>query len=205
MPFGLAKGRVLVIAPNLTIRDELKKNLDVTNRRSCFWNRRGILPSEVMTAGPYIAILDGKDANIHDCEQSHIVLTNIQQLASSADRWLPKFPDKFFDLILVDEGHHSAAPSWTKVFQRFPEAKVVNLTATPFRSDNKDIEGELIYRYSFKRAMLKGYIKSFRRFMSHRRSCIYIRRECETTYPGRGLTVERGRVVQPWSGPLIRM
>jgi excisionase family DNA binding protein len=159
LPFGIARGRVLVIAPNLTIRDELQKNLDVTKRRSCFWARFNVLPPEVMAAGPYLAVLDGKDANIDDCERSHIVLTNIQQLASSADRWLPQFPDKFFDLILVDEGHHSTAPSWKKVFERFPDAKVVNLTATPFRSDRQSIDGELVYRFSFKQAMLKGYIK----------------------------------------------
>jgi DNA repair protein RadD len=159
LPFGIARGRVLVIAPNLTILGELRKALDVTNKRFCFWQKCKVLSPGTMTAGPYIAVLDAKDANIHDCDRSHIVLTNIQQLASSADRWLPSFPDNYFDLILVDEGHHSAAPSWKKVFQRFPKAKVVNLTATPFRSDNKDIEGDLIYRYSFKRAMIKGYIK----------------------------------------------
>lgn len=159
LPLGISKGRVLVIAPNLTIRDELKKNLDITNRRFCFWNKCHVLTPESMSAGPYVAVLDGVDANLHDCMQSHIVLTNIQQLASSADRWLPAFPDDFFDMIIVDEGHHSAAPSWMRVFERFPEAKVINLTATPFRSDRKNIEGDLIYRYSFKRAMLKGYIK----------------------------------------------
>jgi DNA repair protein RadD len=162
LPFGIAKGRTLVIAPNLTILGELRKALDVTNKRFCFWRKCNVLPPDVMTAGPYIAVLDAKDANIHDCDRSHIVLTNIQQLASSADRWLPAFPDNYFDLILVDEGHHSAAPSWKKVFERFPNAKVVNLTATPFRSDKKDIEGDFIYRYSFKRAMIKGYIKKLK-------------------------------------------
>ena len=87
------------------------------------------------------------------------MLTNIQQLASSADRWLPNFEDGFFDLILVDEGHHSAARSWERVFDRFPDAKVVNLTATPYRADDKEITGKLVYRYAFKRAMMKGYIK----------------------------------------------
>jgi DNA repair protein RadD len=162
LPFGIARGRVLVIAPNLTIRDELARALDVTNKRSCFWNRCQILSPAAMSAGPYCAVLDGKDANVHDCDNSHIVLTNIQQLSSSADRWLPAFSDDYFDMILVDEGHHNAAPSWKKVFEKFPAAKVVSLTATPFRSDNRDIEGELIYRYSFKRAMLKGYIKKLR-------------------------------------------
>lgn len=159
LPFGLARGRVLVIAPNTTIRDSLYEDLDITNRRRCFWRKRGVLSSETMMAGPHVAALDGKDANIHDCEKSHIVVTNIQQLASSADRWLPAFQDDFFDLILVDEGHHSAAKSWKKVFDRFPNSKVVNLTATPYRADDKELTGRLVYRYSFKRAMVKGYIK----------------------------------------------
>ena len=159
LPLGIAKGRILVIAPNLTIRDELQRTLDIANRRACFWNKCRVLSSTSMSAGPHIAVLDGKDANLHDCDRSHIVLTNIQQLASSADRWLPAFPDNYFDMILVDEGHHNVAPSWKKVFDKFPAAKVASLTATPFRSDYREVEGELIYRYSFKRAMLKGYIK----------------------------------------------
>lgn len=159
LPFGIARGRVLVIAPNITIRAELQKTMDITNKRHCFWRKCQVLKQEDMSAGPYIAILDSDSANIHDCDRSHIVITNIQQLASSADRWLPQFQSDYFDMILVDEGHHSAAPSWKKVFEAFPRAKIVNLTATPFRSDNKDIEGDFIYKYSFKRAMIKGYIK----------------------------------------------
>lgn len=159
LPFQISRGRVLVVAPNLTIRDELRRSLDVTNKRSCFWHKCHVLAANAMSAGPYVAVLDGKDANIHDCDNSHIILTNVQQLASSADRWLPHFSHDYFDLILIDEGHHNAAPSWKKIFDKFPNAKVVSLTATPFRSDNREIEGELVYRYSFKRAMLKGYIK----------------------------------------------
>jgi DNA repair protein RadD len=159
LPFGIARGRVLVIAPNLTIRDELQKALDITNPRNCFWRKAQVLDRPTLSAGPYVAVLDGKDANLHDCNSSHFVLTNIQQLASAADKWLPAFSDEYFDLILVDEGHHNAAPSWMKVFEKFPKAKVISLTATPFRSDNRQVEGELVYRYSFKQAMFKGYIK----------------------------------------------
>lgn len=159
LPFGISQGRVLIIAPNLTIREGLLKNLDISDRRNCFWRKHSVLSPETMLGGPHVAVLDGKDANIHDCVKSHLVLANIQQLASSADRWLPTFKDDFFDLILVDEGHHSAAKSWKKVFNRFPNAKVLNLTATPYRADAKEIDGDLIYRYSFKRAMVKGYIK----------------------------------------------
>lgn len=156
LPFGLADGRVLVITPNLTIRKGVASALDVASRE-CFWAKTRVLSD--FADGPYFAVLDSHDANLHDCTDSHFVVTNIQQLASSADRWLPQFPPNFFDLILVDEGHHAAATSWQKVFRRFPDAKVVSLTATPFRSDEQPLEGELIYRYPFARAMMNGLIK----------------------------------------------
>ena len=128
LPFGIARGRVLVIAPNLTIKKELVNALDVTNKRFCFWHKCNILKPEVMTAGPYLAVLDSQNANIHDCEQSHFVLTNIQQLAGNTDRWLSQFTEDYFDMVLVDEGHHSAAVSWVNVFQKFHNAKIINLT-----------------------------------------------------------------------------
>ncbi|HEX4364018.1 MAG TPA: DEAD/DEAH box helicase family protein [Solirubrobacteraceae bacterium] len=156
LPFGIASGRALVITPNLTIRKGVADALDIASRE-CFWAKMRVLAD--FTDGPYFAVLDSRDANLHDCTESHFVVTNIQQLASSADRWLPQFPPNFFDLILVDEGHHAAASSWQKVFRRFPEAKVVSLTATPFRSDEQPLEGEVIYRYPFARAMMNGFIK----------------------------------------------
>jgi DNA repair protein RadD len=157
LPFGIARGRVLVITPNLTIRKGVTDALDIASRE-CFWTRTRVLPD--FTAGPWTAVLGGPAANISDCIDSQFVVTNIQQLASQADRWLPQFPPDFFDMILVDEGHHAAAASWQKVFRRFPGAKVVSLTATPFRADQLELQGEVIYRYSFARAMVNGFIKN---------------------------------------------
>ena len=50
LPFGISKGRVLIIAPNLTIKDELQKTLDITNRQKCFWRRMQILKDSDMIA-----------------------------------------------------------------------------------------------------------------------------------------------------------
>lgn len=159
-PFGISKGRVLYIAPNLTIKEELYENLNISNRQKCFWRRRNILEDKDMAGGPFVTTLD--KSNIHVCQKSHIVVTNIQELALVDEKWLHKFGDDFFDMIIVDEAHHNAAASWQKVFQQFPNAKVLNLTATPFRSDKKEIQGDLVYRYSFKDAAIKGYIKKLR-------------------------------------------
>jgi DNA repair protein RadD len=157
LPFGIAQGRVLVITPNLTIRKGVTDALDLSSRE-CFWTRTRVLSD--FTAGPWTAVLDGPKANINDCIESQFIVTNIQQLASQADRWLPQFPPDFFDMILVDEGHHAAAVSWQKVFRRFPGAKVVSLTATPFRADQLELQGDVIYRYPFARAMVNGFIKN---------------------------------------------
>jgi DNA repair protein RadD len=156
LPFGIATGRVLVIAPNTTIRKGIAEALEVGNPKF-FLGKTKVMESFVN--GPFAAVLDGPQANIHDCTESQYVVTNIQQLASSADRWLPQFPPNFFDMILVDEGHHNVADSWKKVFDKFPRAKVVSLTATPFRSDGQRVTGEVIYRYPYAKAMLVGYIK----------------------------------------------
>lgn len=156
LPFGLSTGRTLIIAPNTTIREGLYADLNISNA-SCFWKKAGVLDS--FTSGPFTALVDGPKANIDDCISSHVVVANIQQLASRADRWLSQFPADFFDLVVIDEGHHVAAESWQKVVRAFPRARFVSLTATPFRADNKDLLGELVYRYPFARAMLNGYIK----------------------------------------------
>jgi DNA repair protein RadD len=160
LPFGIAEGRVLVIAPNLTIKDELYKAFDITNKQKCFWKQRGVVKDKYMASGPYLCTLD--TGNLSVCEKSHIVLTNIQQFGTNADKWLTKFPEDFFDLIIVDEAHHGAAASWKRVFEQFPNAKVANLTATPFRSDRQELDGELIFRYPFKSASIKGYVKKLK-------------------------------------------
>lgn len=176
LPFGLSHKRTLVIAPNTTIREGLYADLNISNA-SCFWKKAGVLDS--FTAGPYTALVDGPKANMDDCVNSHIVVANIQQLASSADRWLSQFPSDFFDLVVIDEGHHVAAESWQKVVRAFPSARFVSLTATPFRADNKDLLGELVYRYPFARAMLNGYIKHIVSASAH---------PAEITFTARGET-----------------
>jgi DNA repair protein RadD len=156
-PFGIAKGRVLVVAPNLTIKEGLFESLDVTNRQKCFWRKRDILSEEAMIGGPFATTLD--TGNISVCEKSHFVISNVQQLATNPEKWLHKFPQNFFDLIVVDEAHHSPAESWKTVLKHFSAARVINMTATPFRGDSQEIEGDLVYRYPFKKATFKGYIK----------------------------------------------
>lgn len=177
LPFGIAKGRMLVVAPNLIIRDNLLKNLDTSDRGS-FVRRTKVLDDGF---GPTCAVLDEK-ANIRDCDEAAIVVTNIQQLVSgSREKWLAKLPPDFFDLIVMDEGHHNVASTWRDSLSRFPDAKVTSFTATPFRADGQRVEGKPIYRFPIVDAIREGYVKDI---ASHRIEPL----EITFTYKGESMT-----------------
>lgn len=152
-PFGIAKGRVLIIAPNLTIRENIRRELNVSNP-SCFYGKRGVF---VPKNGPYLSELK-TGANIHDCDAAHIVVANIQQFSGARNKWYEALPSDYFDMILVDEGHHNVAETWTRLFEYFAGAKVVSFTATPMRSDGQVVSGECVYRFGYARSMIMGFI-----------------------------------------------
>lgn len=152
-PFGIAKGRVLIIAPNLTIRENIRRELNVSSP-NCFYSKRGVF---IPKNGPYLSELK-TGANIHDCDAAHIVVANIQQFSGGRNKWYEKLPKDYFDMILVDEGHHNVADTWTRLFEYFSAAKVVSFTATPLRSDGQVVAGERVYRFGYARSMIMGFI-----------------------------------------------
>jgi DNA repair protein RadD len=152
-PFGIAKGRVLIIAPNLIIRENIRRELNVGDP-NCFYSKRGVF---VPKNGPYLSELK-TGANIHDCDAAHIVVANIQQFSRAQNKWYEVLPTDYFDMILVDEGHHNVADTWTRLFEYFARAKVVSFTATPLRSDGQVVAGERIYRFGYGRSMIMGFI-----------------------------------------------
>jgi DNA repair protein RadD len=177
LPFGISRGRVLVVAPNVIIRDNLQKNLD-SYRDNSFLRKTEVLKGQ---NGPTCATLD-EQANIRDCDEAAIVVTNIQQLVSGArSKWLDKLSPDFFDLILMDEGHHNVAPTWREAIGYFPDAKIASFTATPFRADGQKVEGTRIYRFPVEDAIREGFVKDI---ASHRIEP----REITFTYRGESQT-----------------
>ena len=153
VPFDLAEGRVLIIAPNLVIRDNIRRELNISDP-SCFYKKRGVFTP---TVGPFITELK-TGANIHDCDEAHIVVANIQQFSGRSNKWYELLPNDYFDLILVDEGHHNVASSWAQLFDYFNGARIVSFTATPMRSDGQVATGERVYSFGYGRSMLMGFI-----------------------------------------------
>ena len=173
-PFGLAQGRVLVVAPNLTIRQNIIRELDISDANN-FYSKRGIFLPE---NGPFLTELK-TGANHHDCDNAHIVVANIQQFAGDSNRWYERFGNDYFRLILVDEGHHNVADTWNRLFEYFGNAKVVSYTATPMRSDGQVAAGEKVYSFSYARSMMMRYISTV--------DAVYVSPE-EVTFTAQGQT-----------------
>ena len=151
-PFGIAEGRVLVVAPNLTIKDGLAEG--TFSGTGTFYHFCDVLPKD--TRLPRVVALERGRVNEEDCRRADVIVTNVQQMQG----WLPLFPSDFFDLIVVDEAHHAPADSWQNVNRAFPDAKKIYCTATPFRSDEQPIRAEPVYRYRLADAIAADYVKN---------------------------------------------
>ena len=72
---------------------------------------------------------------------------------------LSRFPENYYQDIIVDEAHHCLSDSYRRVLDHFPEANVLGVTATPDRGDIKNL-GEFFdsraYEYSMSAAIKDG-------------------------------------------------
>ena len=85
-----------------------------------------------------LELYTGKTCEIEQADQRYSGLSQIlvASVATLRGKRLQKLAEEFIpDLIICDEAHHALAMSWMHIKQTFPKAKVLNLTATPFRSD----------------------------------------------------------------------
>jgi len=77
---------------------------------------------------------------------------------------MTRFNPRQFSLAVVDEGHHSVAPSWTKVikyFQQNEDLKLLLLTATPDRGDEAalgQIAQETAFEYGIDYGLANGWL-----------------------------------------------
>lgn len=79
---------------------------------------------------------DLEKADAHASLESDIVVASIQTLARRWERW----PQTHFDLVVVDEAHHTLSESYLNVLAHFDQhAYVLGVTATPDRGDKKNL------------------------------------------------------------------
>jgi len=172
IPFALKSKKTLVIAPNLNIANQLYQNFVFSND-DIFYKKCKILQDTF----PEPAEIRSDKSNLSDLQEADVVITNIQQLQSIDNKWLATLKKDFFDLIIFDEAHHNVAETWNNLKQHFPDAKIVNLSATPKRADGQMMAGKIIYSYSIKKAIENGYVKSLTAMQLDPQSLKYVRND----------------------------
>lgn len=62
-------------------------------------------------------------------------------------------------ILVVDEAHHITAATWGEVRDRFTAKKIVQFTATPFRRDEKKVDGKIVFNFKLGDAQDAGYYR----------------------------------------------
>ena len=88
-----------------------------------------------------------------------VVVGSVQSMMR--ENRLARFSNDYFTSIIIDEAHHCLTDSYQKVLQHFDGAKVLGVTATPDRSDMRNLGqffDSLAYEYTLPRAIREGYL-----------------------------------------------
>lgn len=75
-------------------------------------------------------------------------------------------------LVLVDEAHHSPSATYTQLLERYPNAYILGVTATPARSDGQGFKNQydaLILGRSMRELIDAGYLCDFKLFAAKNR------------------------------------
>jgi DNA repair protein RadD len=104
--------------------------------RVCILVHRAELLEQASNSLRRMGVRHGLIAANRSMDLSHAVqVASVQTLA----RRLHKLPRDFFQLLVVDEAHHSNAGTWAKVISHFNTAKLLGVTATPIRGDGRGL------------------------------------------------------------------
>ena len=92
--------------------------------------------------------------------ERNIQVASVQTLSRRLHIW----KEKQFDIIIVDEAHHVPAESYKNIINSYPNAKLLGVTATPYRLSGEgftEIFEELIISPSIKQFIEKGVLSQY--------------------------------------------
>jgi superfamily II DNA or RNA helicase len=151
-PFLLRAGRVLVLTPSRMVREQ------ITEEFKGLLDLRRLSVIDPKIPAPSVYSVTGKITSLDEW----LNLRPYDVVIGTPNSISPEFPGvsrpplDFFDLVIVDEAHHSAARSWKGLLEELSLAKQVLFTATPFRRDRRELVGKLVYVYELRDAYRDG-------------------------------------------------
>jgi superfamily II DNA or RNA helicase len=146
--------RLLVAVPSKALRSQTAKKF------ICFGLLRALNVISPEIENPVVGIVLTRPRSIDDLalfRDCNVIVGTPSSLANgTATEYLPEM-GKIVDTLIVDEAHHIAACTWSRLREAFTKKRVLQFTATPFRNDNKLVDGSVIYSYPLKSAQNDNY------------------------------------------------
>ena len=189
MPTGTGKTRLFVsLIADIRRHDPEAGVLIVTHRRELVEQISRSLSEHYHL--PHGILGGGGSRDIH----ADILIGSIQTLAGRIGKWSEvKSPDEIrslaesrvqitgighskTDYIIVDEAHHALAPSYRKLWEVYPEARILGVTATPCRLRKASFAGlfdTLVESRPMQEFIREGYLADYRYYtVSNKRAAI---------------------------------
>jgi len=148
--------RTLVIVPSDALRTQISDKFVTLG----VLPDSGVVPPE--TIGPNVAKLTTGISSAGEAtaiiEKANVIVALPQTLSASDPEALEVITGHCTDLI-VDEAHHIPASQWSRVRDKFSAKRITQFTATPFRRDNRRIDGKIIFNFKLGDAQAADYYR----------------------------------------------
>ena len=169
---------ILIIAPSLVIMKQLEESLSPNG----FLKKRSLLKkTDIEQNALYGTHMLTKSEEVKQLGKKslpEIVLSNSQKWRKEEDG-TPIYADlqeDLFSMVIVDEAHHLPASQWQEIINQFKShAKIVFFTATPYRTDEREITTDhaihtkgFAYKLSRKDAIKKRLIRDIKCLILHK-------------------------------------
>ncbi|MCK4654574.1 MAG: DEAD/DEAH box helicase family protein [Candidatus Cloacimonetes bacterium] len=178
--------RVLILVPSNVLRKQLSEKF----LKFGILPLIGVLPYSIER--PWVAIIK---KNIQTIEEAQKLLENSNAIIATPNILACSNKDAVKELIngctdlFIDEAHHSPANTWDKIRDLFLNKRVSQFTATPFRNDEKEVGGKIIFNYKLGDAQKDGYYKSIRFYPIEEYGA---KRECDLKVARKAIEILRG-------------
>lgn len=151
-PYALRVRRALVITPSRLVRYQIAREYETL----LTLKRTGVFGLNVPAPQVYEVESELNSESAWKELEPYDIVIGTPNSTSPAMEGVATPPPDLFDLLLVDEAHHSSAKIWNELLESFPQAKRVLFTATPYRRDRREIKGKLAYAFPVSDAYKDG-------------------------------------------------
>lgn len=162
------------------IAEILKRGLEERGRGLVIGHREEIVyqnRDKIIKYGGLSCDIEMGDQQSLEMLPSKVISATVQTLSSL--KRLEKFNPQLFDYLIIDEAHHSPAPSYRKLINYFyqnPKLRICGVTATPDRSDEEalgKVFDSVAFDYEIVTAIEEGWLVPVEQFLVNINSLDY--------------------------------